>query len=153
MIIWLVGILCFVIGLVAGGLIFKHFFSDEAKVKNLSDELEELTETHNDYQQSVYSHFENTAHLINKLTLSYREVYERLARDADILCPEDISKQLALTKQSSDLLGADDSQGNLNEQMDDLFPPRDYAAKTSPDQKGGLAADYGLPKKEDPETH
>jgi len=37
--------------------------------------------------------------------------------------------------------------------MDDLFPPRDYAAKTSPDQKGGLAADYGLPKKEDTETH
>lgn len=152
MVIWLVGILCFVIGLVAGALIFKQFLSDAAKVKNLTEELEELTETHNDYQQSVYSHFENTAHLINKLTLTYREVYERLARDADILCPEDITKQLALTKQSSDLLGTD-APGSLNEQMDDLFPPRDYAAKTSPDQKGGLAADYGLPKKEDSETH
>ncbi|MGA1741163.1 MAG: YhcB family protein [Pseudohongiellaceae bacterium] len=152
MVIWLVGILCFVIGLVAGALIFKQFLSDAAKVKNLTDELEELTETHNDYQQSVYSHFENTAHLINKLTITYREVFERLARDADILCPEDITKQLALTKQSSDLLGTNAS-GSLNEQMDDLFPPRDYAAKTSPDQKGGLAADYGLPKKEDTETH
>ncbi|MDG2089613.1 MAG: DUF1043 family protein [Gammaproteobacteria bacterium] len=150
--IWLVGILCFVIGLVAGALIFKQFLSDAAKVKNLTDELDDLNETHNDYQQSVYSHFENTAQLVNKLTLSYREVYKRLARDADILCPEDISKQLSLTKQSSDLLGTD-SAGNLNDQMDDLFPPRDYATKVSPDQKGGLAADYGLPKKEDPETH
>ncbi|MBN4053469.1 YhcB family protein [Haliea sp. AH-315-K21] len=153
MIIWLVGILCFVIGLVAGALIFKQFLSDTAKVKNLTEELDELTETHSDYQQSVYSHFENTAHLINKLTLSYREVYERLARDADILCPEDITKQLALNKQSSDLLGNTDTQGNLNEQMDDLFPPRDYATKSSPDQKGGLAADYGLPKKAEPERH
>ncbi len=150
--IWLVGILCFVVGLVAGALIFKQFLSDAAKVKNLTEEIDELTETHNDYQQSVYSHFENTALLVNKLTLSYREVYKNLARDADILCPEDITRQLALTKQSSDLLGTD-TRGNLNEQMDDLFPPRDYATKSSPDQKGGLAADYGLPKKEDPETH
>lgn len=149
---WLVGILCLVIGLVAGALIFKQFLSDAAKVQNLTEELDELTETHNDYKQSVYSHFENTAHLVNKLTLSYREVYERLARDADILCPEDITNELALTKESSDLLGTD-TQGNLNEQMDDLFPPRDYATKSSPDQKGGLAADYGLSKKEDPETH
>lgn len=150
--IWLVGILCFVVGLVAGAFIFKQFLSDAAKVKNLTEELDDLTETHNDYQQSVYSHFENTAQLVNKLTQSYRDVYDRLARDADILCPEDITKQLSLTKQSSDLLGAD-TQGTLNEQMDDLFPPRDYATKSSPDQKGGLAADYGLPKKEDPETH
>lgn len=149
--IWLVGILSFVIGLVAGALIFKQFLSDAAKVKNLTEELDELTETHNDYQQSVYSHFENTAQLVNKLTQSYREVYENLARDADILCPEDITRQLALTKQSSDLLGTD-TRDNLNEQMDDLFPPRDYATKTSPEQKGGLAADYGLPKKEIPET-
>lgn len=150
--IWLVGILCFVVGLFAGAFIFKQFLSDAAKVKNLTEELDDLTETHNDYQQSVYSHFENTAQLVNKLTQSYRDVYDRLARDADILCPEDITKQLSLTKQSSDLLGAD-PQGNLNEQMDDLFPPRDYATKSSPDQKGGLAADYGLPKKEEPETH
>lgn len=149
--IWLVGILSFVIGIIAGALIFKQFLSDAAKVKNLSEELENLTETHNDYQQSVYSHFENTAQLVNKLTQSYREVYESLARDADILCPEDITKQLALSKQSSDLLGTD-SRGNLNEQMDDLFPPRDYATKSSPEQKGGLAADYGLPKKEIPEA-
>ena len=148
--IWLVGILCFVIGLVAGAFIFRQFLSDAAKVKNLTGELDELTETHNDYQQSVYSHFENTAHLVNKLTLSYREVYERLARDADILCPEDITKQLALSKQSSDLLGVG-AEGDLNEKMDDLFPPRDYVTKSSPDQKGGLAADYGLPNKEDPE--
>ena len=149
--IWLVGILSFVIGIIAGALIFKQFLSDAAKVKNLSEELENLTETHNDYQQSVYSHFENTAQLVKKLTQSYREVYESLARDADILCPEDITKQLALSKQSSDLLGTD-SRGNLNEQMDDLFPPRDYATKSSPEQKGALAADYGLPKKEIPEA-
>ncbi len=149
--IWLVGILSFVIGLVAGALIFKQFLSDAAKVKNLTEELDELNEKHNDYQQSVYSHFESTAKLVNKLTQSYREVYEGLARDADILCPEDITKQLALTKQSSDLLGTD-TRSNLNEQMDDLFPPRDYATKTSPEQKGGLAADYGLPKKEKPEA-
>jgi uncharacterized membrane-anchored protein YhcB (DUF1043 family) len=149
--IWLVGILSFVVGLVAGALIFKQFLSDAAKVKNLTEELDELNEKHNDYQQSVYSHFESTAKLVNKLTQSYRDVYEGLARDADILCPEDITKQLALTKQSSDLLGSD-TRSNLNEQMDDLFPPRDYATKVSPEQKGGLAADYGLHKKENPET-
>lgn len=150
--IWLIGILCFIVGLAAGALSFKHFFSDTAKIKNLTEELDEIKETHNDYKQSVYSHFENTAHLVNKLTQSYRDVYERLARDADILCPEDVSKQLSLSKHSSDLLGPD-KQGSLNDQMDDLFPPRDYATKSSPDQKGGLAPDYGLPKKDNPETH
>ncbi len=152
MVIWLVGVVCFVLGLVAGAFIFKQFLSDAAKVKNLTEELDQLTETPTDYKQSVHSHFENTAQLINKLTISYREVYERLARDADILCSEDVSSQLALTRQSSDLLGSE-SQNGLNEKIDDLFPPQDYATKSNPNQKGGLAADYGLAKKEDPETH
>lgn len=155
MLIWVVGILAFVIGLVAGGLLFRQFLSDDAKVRSLTEELNELKETHNDYQQSVYSHFENTAQLMNKFTQTYREVYTRLARDADILCPEDLSKQLALTRQGSELLGENVSSGSresISQQMDDLFPPRDYATKSSPDQKGGLAADYGLEKKEDKES-
>lgn len=144
--IWLVGILCFVIGLVAGALLFRQFLSDAAQIHKITQELEQLQETHQDYRQSVYSHFENTAQLVNALTQSYKDLYERLARDADILCPEEVSSQLALTKHRTDLLGSAKESG-LNKKMDDLFPPRDYAAKSSPDQKGGLAADYGLPKK------
>ncbi|MAM71261.1 MAG: hypothetical protein CMP91_08990 [Gammaproteobacteria bacterium] len=156
MAIWLVGILCFVVGLAAGALLCKQFFSDSAKVDSLSKELEKLQETHKDYQQSVYSHFENTAGLVNTLAGNYKALYERLARDADILCPEDVTNQLALSKQRSDLLGSD--QGSeLEQKMDDLFPPRDYATKSSPDQKGGLAADYGLDKnldkKDNEQTH
>ncbi len=144
--IWLVGIICLAAGVALGALVSRLFFSDTAKVKTLSNELNQLQDEHNDYRQSVYSHFENTAHLVNNLTQSYKDVYDRLARDADILCPEDISSQLSLTKKSSDLLGT--KTEGLDDQMDDLFPPRDYANKTNPNQKGGLAADYGLSKTE-----
>ncbi len=152
MLIWLVGILGFIVGVAAGALLYKQFLSDSAKIQKITDELETLQETHQDYRQSVYSHFENTAQLVNALTQSYKDLYERLARDADILCPEEITSQLALSKQRSDLLG-NAPEAELNKQMDDLFPPRDYAAKSSPDQKGGLAADYGLEKKSSGQAH
>jgi uncharacterized membrane-anchored protein YhcB (DUF1043 family) len=146
MLIWLVGVLGFIVGVAAGALLYKQFLSDSASIRKITEELETMQETHQDYRQNVYSHFENTAQLVNALTQNYKDLYERLARDADMLCPEEITRQLALTKKRSDLLG-NAPEAELHKQMDDLFPPRDYAAKNSPDQKGGLAADYGLRKK------
>jgi hypothetical protein len=141
--IWLVGLLCFAIGLLVGALAYKQLKSDAAKVKLLEEQLENLEREHESYKDNVHSHFNNTATLLNNLTDSYREVYRHMAAGAQALCPEYISEQLSHSARNQDALTRDVFSGN---QQEEVKPPRDYADKTSPDQKGHLAEDYGLDK-------
>ena len=141
--VWVIGLITFVIGLVAGAVIYKFLKSDEAKVKMLEEQLEALEREHETYKDNVHSHFNNTASLLNNLTDSYRDVYRHIAAGAQSLCPEYISEQLSHTARNQESLTRD----TFGEQADEPpSPPRDYAAKESPDQKGSLAEDYGLDK-------
>ncbi|MDC0598512.1 YhcB family protein [Gammaproteobacteria bacterium] len=143
----LIATLCFAIGLCVGAVLFRQFKSDAAKVNLLEEKLKALQAEHEDYKNNVHSHFGTTAQLANNLTDSYRELYRQLASGAQSLCPESISNQLSLSAQAYDLLSANDESGSADESSTDpLFPPRDYATKVTPDQKGNLSEDYGLDK-------
>ena len=143
--IWLIGTLCFAIGLCAGAVLFKQFKSDSAKVEQLEKALVDLQLEHDAYKSGVHSHFGDTAQLVNKLTDSYREVYQHLATGAQALCPENISSQLSLSAQSSDpLISTNPEPSEINEASDSTFPPRDYADKSDPDQTGNLSESYGF---------
>ena len=167
--IWLTGLLAFVTGLIVGAVVYKQFKSDEARVKHLEEKLASLEQEHEAYKDNVHSHFNNTANLLNNLTDSYREVYQHMAAGAQSLCPEYISQQLThsakeqealtrdtftdspLTDSASDSYTENYSENSTDESSETPAPPRDYATKSSPDQKGSLSEDYGLDKiSEDP---
>lgn len=147
--IWLTGIISFAVGMCAGAILFKQLKSDAAKVRELQAKLEKLQAEHEDYKQSVHTHFNTTAQLFHQLTDSYRDVYNHLAAGAHSLCPDNISSQLAPSEQNRELLNAarpPQTSGGPpeGEETARYTPPRDYADKTGPNQKGSLAEDYGL---------
>lgn len=147
---WLGGILSFLVGAVVGAILYKVFRSDAVKVRKLEGQLQQLRHEHEDYQQRVHSHFNTSANLIHRLTDTYREVYRHMAIGAQTLCPENISNQLSLSRENHDLL----QQGNHNPDQSELFeePPRDYARR-KPEEKGSLAEDYGLKPGDDSNYH
>lgn len=171
--ILLIGILCFVIGLCVGAVLFKQFKSDAVKVEKLEEQLSTLQAEYDHYKNNVNSHFSGTAQLVDNFTESYREVYRHLAAGAHSLCSESISSQLFLSTENNDLIpgnysnntattssstpppynysndsiGATQTTDTGNSEKP-ILPPRDYADKSDPDQKGNLAEDYGLEKVE-----
>lgn len=142
----LVGLISFAVGLLVGALVYKQLKSDEAKVRTLEEQLENIEREYESYKDNVHSHFNNSATLLNNLTDSYREVYRHMAVGAQALCPEYISEQLSHSAKAQDSLTRDTFNDDAH---NDVMPPRDYADKTSPDQKGHLAEDYGLKKVKD----
>ncbi len=144
---WLIGLIGFTIGLIAGAIAYKLLKSDEAKVKALEEQLEKLQGEFEGYKDNVHSHFNSSAQLLTTLTESYREVYRHMAAGAQALCPEYISDQLSHSAKAQESLTRDSfAEPPEKDPAEEFSPPRDYATKTSPDQKGNLSEDYGLDK-------
>ena len=140
---WLIGLISFAVGLLVGAVLYKQLKSDEAKVRMLEEQLENVERDFESYKDNVHSHFNNTATLLNNLTDSYREVYRHMAAGAQALCPEYISEQLSHSAKAQESLTRDTF---TEEAGDAILPPRDYADKSGPNQKGHLSEDYGLEK-------
>lgn len=136
--IWLVGLGCLLAGAVIGAVMFKVLLSDEAKVRELEEQLQTLSEEHEQYKSNVHNHFSNSAHLLGKLTDSYREVFLHMAEGALTLCPDYISSQMSLSTDTRSLLGGESGKSAP------LAPPLDYAARSEPGRKGALDEDYGF---------
>lgn len=149
--IWITGIAGLLAGAVVGALLFKLLKSDEAKVRELERKLQALSEEHESYKNSVHTHFNGTARLLNEMTDSYRNVYQHLAQGASNLCPDYIASQLQLqNSNSSALLSAAPQAPDISttSEPDIPDPPLDYATRNSDgaDKKGALEEDYGIPK-------
>ena len=138
-------------GAVVGALLFKLLKSDEAKVRELEQKLQALSEEHENYKNSVHTHFNGTARLLNEMTDSYRNVYQHLAQGASNLCPDYISSQLQLQNSNSSSLlraGPQAAEATVEKEDDTPDPPLDYATRNGDgaDKKGALEEDYGIPK-------
>ena len=136
---WLIGLGGLLTGAVIGAVAFKVLMSDEAKVRELEEQLQALSEEHENYKSNVHSHFSGSAQLLGKLTESYREVFLHMADGARTLCPDYISSQMSLTAEAKTLLGQSDARGSAP-----FVPPLDYAARAEPGKKGALDEDYGF---------
>lgn len=147
---WIVGIASFLVGSAAGALLFRHFRSDEARVKELELRLQALSEEHENYKSNVHSHFNSSAKLLNEMTESYRNVYQHMANGAQTLCPDYISSQLSLSSEAKALLNTEGLTGmDSKNSHANAVPPLDYAARPSAEKKGSLAEDYGFEKPAD----
>lgn len=139
--IWLVAIGCLAIGVVVGVVVASRLSSSPSRVRELESQIRSMKENHREYRDSVSDHFSMTAELVQHMTESYREVYQHLASGAQDLCSSEVANKLLPT--DSDAVF--DTVGNPD-QDNELIPPRDYAAKQSPDQKGALSEEFGLEK-------
>lgn len=139
--IWLVAIGCLAIGVVLGIVVASRYSSGPVRVRELESEIRTLKENQREYRDSVSDHFSMTAKLIQHMTESYRDVYQHLASGAQDLCSAEVANKLL----PADSDAVFDGSGNKSD-GDDLIPPRDYAAKQSPDQKGALSEDFGIDK-------
>lgn len=134
--LWLTGIVCLAVGLVAGLLIAKRINgSNPARVSELETRVQELQRHHAQYRDDVSDHFNTTAELVQQMTESYRDVYQHLAGGAQDLCSEDVASKLLPATEQSMFYHIDDAA---------LEPPKDYAPKKAPGQSGALAENFGL---------
>ena len=137
--IWLFAGIFSAIGVVAGAFGFWIFFGrNMGSGAGPRKELRELTEKFEIQQQQVNEHFVTTADLVNKLTLTYKEVYDHLAQGAESLCDLDAASQVLEARQNvAKLIAADDAR-DVNSELPE--PAKDYA----PDKAGTLSEEYGF---------
>ena len=137
--IWLIGIACLALGVVAGVAFASRLNNSPSRVKELESQIRSLEQSHEQYKDDVSDHFSGTAELIQQMTESYKDVYQHLALGAQDLCSGEVADKLLPA-------GSDAVFENGNEEETGFSPPKDYAAKQKPDQKGALAEDFGLDK-------
>lgn len=150
--IWLTAIACLAVGIVTGVIFASRLNASPSRVQELENQIRNLKENHTGYRDNVSEHFNMTADLVQHMTESYKEVYQHLASGAQDLCSDDVANKL--------LPAGSDAVFDTNIEADTssgLIPPKDYAAKQDPDQKGALSEDFGLSKSklmidEDPPT-
>lgn len=138
---WLIGIGALAVGIALGLVIATRLNASPSRIRELENQIRQLKDNHAEYRDSVSNHFSMTAELVQHMTESYRDVYQHLASGAQDLCPDDVAGKL-LPAESDAVFEV----GSKNEEASPLIPPRDYAAKQSPDQKGALAEDFGIEK-------
>ena len=138
---WIIVASSLLAGVVIGLLIGGRLSASPSRVKELEAQLRDVKDIERRYRSNVSDHFSMTADLVHHMTESYREVYEHLASGAQDLCPEDVAGKLLPAKSDAAF-----NDGTSAGELDTLVPPKDYAAKATPYQKGALSENFGLEK-------
>jgi uncharacterized membrane-anchored protein YhcB (DUF1043 family) len=142
---WLLYLIVLVVGGL-GGYVLARARNPDTRVRELEDHLRSLQARFDSYQESVTQHFVSTAQLANSVTQSYRELHEHLKHGAEKLAAEGRRHGSASPAQAFEGLDAPRAlQGTL---VDDatfpLEPPRDYATKKNPLERGTLDEGFGF---------
>ncbi len=136
----LAAVAALIVGVVIGVLVGRSGQSSTLRQRRAEQQIDELRSEYTRYQAQVNEHFMESAHLLRRFNDAYRDVNQHMARGANRLC-NDEDWQAELERETS--------RARLEEVREDgVEPPRDYAPKSDPREKGTLAEDYGLPKKE-----
>ncbi|WP_160171815.1 YhcB family protein [Endozoicomonas elysicola] len=144
-VLWFVGSLAFLAGILCGALVYHLLSGSKSRNGKLENQLDELQQEFKEYQERVGDHFTTSAHLVNKLTDTYRDVHEHLANGAEGLCKdEEVRNRLGDSLLSSNALLSGKVHKRRNERTPPLEQPKDYAPKSSPDEQGALAEEYGF---------
>ena len=139
--IWLTAIACLVVGVVIGVVFSSRSNSSASRVLELENQIRDIKDNHLTYKNNVSEHFSLTADLVQHMTESYRDVYQHLASGAQDLCSNEVASKLLPAGSDAVFDSNEDSEttGGLN-------PPKDYAAKQYPSQKGALSEEFGINK-------
>ena len=143
-VLWFVGSLAFLAGVLCGVIVYHLLSGSKSSNGKLAKQLDELQQEFKEYQQRVGDHFTTSAHLINKLTDTYRDVHEHLAQGAEDLCKDaEVRNRLGDALLSTNALLSGKVQKRRNERTPPLEQPKDYAPKPQ-DEQGALSEAFGL---------
>lgn len=135
----LAAITALIAGVVIGVFIGRTGQGSTLRQRRAEQQIDELRSEYTRYQAQVNEHFMESAHLLRRFNDAYRDVNQHMARGANRLCnDEDWLEEL----------DREASRARLEDVRDDgVEPPRDYAPKNDPKEKGTLAEDFGLSSK------
>lgn len=132
----LAAVAALVVGLILGLLIGRSGQGATLRQRRAEQQIDELKAEYTRYQAQVNEHFMESAHLLRRFNDAFRDVNSHMARGANRLAndeewPEELSHDRARLATRSTDSSSDE-------------PPRDYAPKKDPQEKGTLAEDFGL---------
>jgi uncharacterized membrane-anchored protein YhcB (DUF1043 family) len=136
----LAAIAALIVGLIIGVLIGRSGQGSTLRQRRAEQQVEEVRNEYTRYQAQVNEHFMESAHLLRRFNDSYRDVNQHMARGANRLCNDEewlheLEQEAARARLEG---GASNKEGTE--------PPRDYAPKSDPKEKGTLSEDFGLPE-------
>lgn len=134
----LAAVAALIVGVIIGVLVGRSGQTTSLRQRRVEQQIEELRSEYTRYQAQVNEHFMESAHLLRRFNDAYRDVNQHMARGANRLCNDDEwLQELDQEATRARLEGANE---------DGVEPPRDYAPKAGPEDKGTLAEDFGLKK-------
>lgn len=137
--LFIVAVISLAFGMVIGGLLFNQLSPEQTKSRELEKHLHEKQEEIKGYQQEVKQHFNETSFLLKQLAENYRDVHNHLAQGAQELCEPGSGN--TIIKKLPEMQAIE-----VNESLDSIQAPLDYAPKSTPFDKSALSEDYGLEK-------
>ena len=81
-----VGLMIFAFGIACGIGIAYLMPGNRRRTQELQEKLQNLQQEFDSYHDQVGQHFQQTSELVQKMTESYRDVYEHLATGSQLLC-------------------------------------------------------------------
>lgn len=141
----IVAVTFFLIGCMAGALLFMRFSPEQKRSRDMEKHLHQAQDELKDYKLEVTQHFAETARLLKQMAESYRDVHNHLATAAENLSQDGRSVPIMKKLPEIDRLAADEED---DEQTAEVRPPLDYAPKASPYDRSTLNEDYDLEKVE-----
>lgn len=88
---WGIGLIGFALGVACGVGIGYVTLCNSRRSKLLQEKCDALQREFDAYRGQVGQHFERTSELVQKMTDSYREVYEHLATGSQALCQDPVT--------------------------------------------------------------
>lgn len=153
-------VVVFLAGAVIGAGICYGFVLGSRSESRVERQMRELQEEFTAYRENVNQHFNKTAQLVNNLTDNYIAVQKHL-EDAAVSFAEPpksfpLEKADSLPAAKPEFASLEDRQKQelrakaADAEFDSsahVEPPKDYAPKSKPGEKGQLAEDFGLDSK------
>lgn len=144
-------VVMFLLGTAVGGFGCYFALNRGRSESAIEQQLRDLQEEFTAYRENVNQHFNHTAELVNNLTASYVKVQKHL-EDASVSFAEppksfklETGAQLsAPTQQFIAIETKEPPTKDASFDDERMQPPRDYAPKASPRDKGTLAEDFGF---------
>ena len=131
------------VGLIIGLLIGRSSQSSSLRQRRAEQQTEELRNEYTRYQAQVNEHFMESAHMLRRFNDAFRDVNQHMARGANRLANDDEwLNELEQESKRARLTAGKAGDGDVAE------PPRDYAPKKDPAEKGTLAEGFGLSDEE-----
>lgn len=144
--IWVISVIALAVGGLIGYLMGR---SGNANNAEQEAELAAAKKELQSYKEQVAHHFEDTANLVNKMTESYRDVFQHLSSSAQQLCDEKTAQSIEatmvpqLTKEKPVSAGEETTEADVEAPVTSMEPPRDYAPK-KPNEEGTLSETYSV---------